>query len=102
MTLTRPVLDAARLRVWLVTGPDKAPAVERLLAGDPDQVAARIRPSRVDGHPRPGSRRPLTRSPTQHEEGGRSRQARWRYAVAAARPARRPKKVPSPREIPLA
>ena len=45
MTLTRPVLDAARLRVWLVTGPDKAPAVERLLAGDPDQVAARIRPS---------------------------------------------------------
>lgn len=45
MTLTRPVLDAARLRVWLVTGSDKAPAVERLLAGDPDQVAARIRPS---------------------------------------------------------
>lgn len=45
MTLTRPVLDAARLRVWLVAGADKAPAVERLLAGDPDQVAARIRAS---------------------------------------------------------
>jgi 6-phosphogluconolactonase len=45
MTLTRPVLDAARLRVWLVTGEDKAPAVERLLAGDPDRVAARIRAS---------------------------------------------------------
>ncbi len=45
MTLTRPVLDAARLRVWLVTGEDKAPAVERLLAGDPDQVAASIRAS---------------------------------------------------------
>ena len=45
MTLTRPVLDAARLRVWLVAGADKAPAVERLLAGDPDQVAARIRSS---------------------------------------------------------
>ena len=45
MTLTRPVLDAARLRVWLVTGEDKAPAVERLLAGDPGQVAARVRAS---------------------------------------------------------
>ncbi len=43
MTLTRPVLDAARLRLWLVTGEGKVDAAERLLAGDPDLIAARVR-----------------------------------------------------------
>ncbi|MCP5151467.1 MAG: 6-phosphogluconolactonase [Ectothiorhodospiraceae bacterium] len=34
MTLTYPALDAARERLWLVTGADKRPALARLLAGD--------------------------------------------------------------------
>lgn len=35
MTLTRPALDGAGLIVWIVSGPDKADMVERLIAGDP-------------------------------------------------------------------
>jgi len=34
MTLTRPVLDRARLIVWIVVGAEKAGMVERLLEGD--------------------------------------------------------------------
>lgn len=47
MTLTRPVLDAARRRLWVVAGADKRQAVARLLAGDPAIPAGRIR--RADG-----------------------------------------------------
>lgn len=42
MTLTYPVLDRARRIVWLVSGPDKGPALARLLAGDPAIPAGRV------------------------------------------------------------
>lgn len=43
MTLTFPVLDAARHRLWFVTDPSKGEAVARLLAGDPAVPAGRVR-----------------------------------------------------------
>lgn len=43
MTLTLHVLNRARLRVWLVTGAPKREAVGRLLRGDPEWIASRIR-----------------------------------------------------------
>lgn len=43
MTLTYPVLEAAREIVWLVTGESKRAALSRLLAGDVSIPAARIR-----------------------------------------------------------
>lgn len=42
MTLTYPVLDAAREIVWLVTGKDKRDALRRLLEGDDAIPAGRI------------------------------------------------------------
>jgi 6-phosphogluconolactonase len=42
MTLTAPLINRARLILWLVTGPDKAPALKRLVSGDPALVASRI------------------------------------------------------------
>ncbi len=42
MTLTLPVLDAARSRVWIVTGAAKAPALARLRAGDRTLPAGRV------------------------------------------------------------
>ncbi len=42
MTLTYPLLNRARLIFWLVTGADKRPAVEGLLAGDATLPAARL------------------------------------------------------------
>ena len=45
MTLTFPVLDAARRRLWYVTDPSKQDAVRRLLEGDPTIPAARVRSS---------------------------------------------------------
>jgi 6-phosphogluconolactonase len=42
MTLTTPLINRARSILWLVTGPDKAPALARLLSGDADLVASRI------------------------------------------------------------
>lgn len=42
LTLTLPTLARARSVVWLVSGADKRPAVERLLAGDPTIPAGRI------------------------------------------------------------
>lgn len=42
MTLTRPTLDSAGLIVWIVAGGDKAPMLERLIAGDPAIPAGTI------------------------------------------------------------
>ncbi len=42
MTLTYPVLDAARQVLYLVTGADKRHALERLLASDPGIPAGRV------------------------------------------------------------
>jgi 6-phosphogluconolactonase len=42
MTLTYPVLEAARELVWLVTGEEKRDALRRLLERDPSIPAARI------------------------------------------------------------
>jgi 6-phosphogluconolactonase len=42
MTLTYPALNDARRIVWLVTGPDKPEALQKLLAGDESIPAARV------------------------------------------------------------
>jgi 6-phosphogluconolactonase len=42
MTLTYPALNDARRIVWLVTGPDKIDALQKLLAGDESIPAARV------------------------------------------------------------
>jgi 6-phosphogluconolactonase/glucosamine-6-phosphate isomerase/deaminase len=44
LTMTRPVLDRARLIVWLVRGAEKAEPLGRLLAGDLSIPAGLIRP----------------------------------------------------------
>ena len=43
MTLTFPVLNRARQRLWLVTGADKAAMLARLCAGDENIPAGRVR-----------------------------------------------------------
>jgi len=43
MTLTTPVINRARSIVWLVTGREKAHALEQLLKHEPGLVASRIR-----------------------------------------------------------
>jgi ribose 5-phosphate isomerase B len=43
MTLTYPVLDRSRRIVWLVTGPEKAEMMARLVAGDRSIPAGRVR-----------------------------------------------------------
>ena len=43
MTLTYPALATARRIVWLVTGPDKPEALQKLLAGDESIPAGRVR-----------------------------------------------------------
>jgi 6-phosphogluconolactonase len=47
MTLTYPVLDRARLVLWLVTGDNKAPVLPRLRDGDPSIPAGRVRAARA-------------------------------------------------------
>jgi 6-phosphogluconolactonase len=42
MTLTFPALTRARRILWLVTGEDKAAALERLLGGDQSIPAGRV------------------------------------------------------------
>ena len=42
MTLTFPVLDAARETIFVVTGADKAEALSRVRSGDPELPAARV------------------------------------------------------------
>jgi 6-phosphogluconolactonase/glucosamine-6-phosphate isomerase/deaminase len=43
MTLTLPVINRARLILWIVTGKDKRDALARLVAGDAGLVASRVR-----------------------------------------------------------
>src|SRR4051794_29815867 len=43
MTLTSPALAEARRILWLVTGPDKVKALQKLLAGDKSIPAGRVR-----------------------------------------------------------
>lgn len=45
VTLTLPVLNAARAVAFLVSGPDKAPALRGALAGEADLPAARVKPN---------------------------------------------------------
>jgi 6-phosphogluconolactonase len=47
MTLTYPALNDARRIVWLVTGPDKQDALQKLLAGDESIPAGRVRNENV-------------------------------------------------------
>jgi 6-phosphogluconolactonase len=48
MTLTFPVLDAARALLFVVTGADKADALARVRAGDRELPAARVRAQHVE------------------------------------------------------
>jgi 6-phosphogluconolactonase len=48
MTLTFPVLDAASEVLFVVTGSDKAPALERVKAGDEEMPAARVRAANIE------------------------------------------------------
>jgi 6-phosphogluconolactonase len=48
MTLTFPVLDAAREVLFVVTGADKADALERVRAGDHELPAARLRAANIE------------------------------------------------------
>jgi 6-phosphogluconolactonase len=43
MTLTYPVLNRARRVLWVVTGAEKAPMVNRVIVGDRAIPAGRIR-----------------------------------------------------------
>lgn len=43
VTLTRPAIDRARWRCWLVAGPRKRPALRRFIAGDRDIPSGQIR-----------------------------------------------------------
>jgi 6-phosphogluconolactonase len=47
MSLTFPVLNAARERLWLVTGADKVDALRALIAGDPDVPCGRVTRARA-------------------------------------------------------
>ena len=47
MTLTYPILDRARRILWVVTGGDKAPMVNRLLDGDRSIPAGRVASDRA-------------------------------------------------------
>lgn len=47
MTLTYPVLDRALRVLWLITGIEKAPVLARLLAGDRNIPAGRVRSDRA-------------------------------------------------------
>jgi 6-phosphogluconolactonase len=47
MTLTYPILNRSRRILWLVTGPDKAPMLARLLSGDRSIPAGRVRRDEV-------------------------------------------------------
>lgn len=44
LTFTRPMLDRARLTVWLVKGEEKAPALQALVKGDQSIPASLLKP----------------------------------------------------------
>ena len=48
MTLTFPVLNAARVALFVVTGADKADALGRIRAGDPELPSARVHAESVE------------------------------------------------------
>ncbi len=48
MTMTYPLLDAARQILFVVTGGDKAPVLQRIRAGDDTLPAARVRAERIE------------------------------------------------------
>ena len=66
VTLTLPALSRARCAVFVASGAEKAPALARLLAGDPAVPAARVAARRLvvladraaapEGHPGPSAR----------------------------------------------
>jgi len=43
MTMTYPLLNRSRFILWLITGAEKAPALQLLLKGDPSIPSGRIR-----------------------------------------------------------
>jgi 6-phosphogluconolactonase len=43
MTLTFPIIDRSRRVLWVITGKEKAPALHKLLDGDPSIPAGRVR-----------------------------------------------------------
>jgi 6-phosphogluconolactonase len=47
MTLTYPMLNRARMILWLIIGEDKAPMLPRLIAGDTSVPAGRIERDRA-------------------------------------------------------
>jgi 6-phosphogluconolactonase len=47
MTLTYPSINRARSVVWIVSGPDKTQALQRLLAGDPEIPASAVTSERA-------------------------------------------------------
>lgn len=68
MTLTFPILNRARLVLWLVTGAAKAEALARVVRGDPNLPAGRVRAPRSLLVADAAAAAQLPRSGTDHPE----------------------------------